>query len=168
MRATPVARERPSFAGGAESDGGDCREAAVDHLENPIAVLEHVTVVGDHHDGHAVGVRTVGQKLDDLMTACPVERRGRFVDEQDARVVDHRAGDADALALSTGELTGAVTGAVRHPDRIEQRRGVDLAVARDPTRQAQLVGGGERREQVTVGMIVTVCQEIAGSPDRAG
>ena len=32
-----------------------------------------------------------------------VERRGRFVEHQDRRVLEQRAGDGDALALAAGE-----------------------------------------------------------------
>jgi hypothetical protein len=46
----------------------------------------------------------VGQQVQHLRLHRHVERRDRFVEDQDARFGGERAGDADALRLPTGEL----------------------------------------------------------------
>jgi len=48
------------------------------------------------------------------------ERSGRFVDQQQFRILDKRPADADALALSAGQLIGALVGHVIEPDPRQQ------------------------------------------------
>src|SRR5690606_31756680 len=80
--------------------------------------------------------------------------------------VDERAGDAHALPLAAGELTGAAAGAVTHADRVQQRLRVEAAGAatpvRDPVRQPQLVGRGQRGQQVAA--LEDVAEALAAEP----
>src|SRR5690554_2043505 len=71
------------------ASGGDRRlgQLTVGHLEDLVAVLERVVVVGDHDDGDVRVARPIGQEFDDLAAASTVERSGRFVDEEKARLV---------------------------------------------------------------------------------
>src|SRR5690606_27060066 len=80
--------------------GGDCRKLSVDHLEDLVAVLEHIVVVGHHHDGHLRAARLLGEQRDHLVAAGAIQGRRRLVDEQQRRLVDERAGDAHPLALA--------------------------------------------------------------------
>src|SRR5690606_15973278 len=125
-------------AGGAASDGrwsARGREPAVDHLEDAVAVLEDVVVVGDHDGGDLRPVGLLGEQGDHLTAAGAVEGGGRFVDEQHGRVGDQGAGDADPLALAAGELAGTLVGAMRHADRGEQFGRVAAGAAGDGRHQ---------------------------------
>ena len=62
--------------------------------------------VGDHDDGamfHQVGQRLLYQHF-----ALGVQMAGGFVENQDGRVLEQRAGDGDALALSAAEARAAI------------------------------------------------------------
>jgi hypothetical protein len=58
-----------------------------------------VGLVGDEHDGVAGGVEPL-EDGHDLDPRLRVEVSGGLVREQDRRIVDERAGDGDALALT--------------------------------------------------------------------
>ena len=62
-------------------------------------------VVGGHHHRGAGAVDPV-QQLHDADGGLRVEVAGRLVRDQQHRPVDERAGDRDALLLTTGELAG--------------------------------------------------------------
>ena len=51
---------------------------------------------------------TSAQARLDLLLGLGVERRGRLVEQQDARVLQDGAGDRDALLLAAGELQAAL------------------------------------------------------------
>ena len=73
--------------------------------------------MGDDDDGAALGHRAqVG--LDDLL-ALGIERGGRLVEDQDARLGDERAGDREPLALAARQIGAALLDhrviALRHP-----------------------------------------------------
>ncbi len=78
----------------------------------------HFGVVGDHDDGVAFAVEAA-EEIDDDALVGGVEVSGGLVGEQDGRVIDEGAGDADALLLSAGELAGEVAGAGAEADAIE-------------------------------------------------
>ena len=44
------------------------------------------------------------ERGEDLLLGAGVECAGRFVEDQDRRVLDQGAGDGDALLLAAGEL----------------------------------------------------------------
>ena len=62
--------------------------------------------VGDDHDGPAV--RDLAHVLLDDALALVVERAGRLVEDQDARIADQGAGDGDALALPARQAAAAL------------------------------------------------------------
>ena len=72
--------------------------------------------------------------LDDLL-ALGVERRGRLVEDQDARIADQRAGDGDALALAAREVGAALV-----DDRVVAVRQLEDELVR-----AGELGGGDHR-----------------------
>ena len=76
-----------------------------------------------------------------------VEARGRLVDQQQLRVLDQRAGDADALALAAGKPVGAL---------------VDVLAQADPVEQAQRLG------DVVLGVHAQDAAQGAGVAEPAG
>ena len=73
-----------------------------------------VQVVRDQHDGEPL----LGQPLDELehlLGLRDAERRRRLVEDHEARVPHHRAGDRDGLPLAAGERRHGL------PDRADRR-----------------------------------------------
>ena len=58
--------------------------------------------VRDHQRGAALA--QFGDRFLHVVLGFRVERRGRLVEQDDRRILDQRARDRDALALSAGEL----------------------------------------------------------------
>ncbi len=78
-------------------------------------------VVRDEQIGQAELFLQVLQQVDDLALQRDVERRNRFVGNDQAGVRADGARDADALALAAGELARVAGGGVgRQPDAVEQ------------------------------------------------
>src|SRR5215472_18593706 len=94
---------------------------AIEHRE-PVGVAHGRKPVRDD-DRRAVAHQRV-ERAAHLRLADRVEMRGRLVEDQSRRVLQERAGDRDALALSAGELHATLT-----DDRIEP-----LGQARDKIR----------------------------------
>ena len=94
-------------------------------------------VVADHHHGQAL-VAHFPHQLEHLARLLHAQRRGRLVQDDDARVEVDRARDADALALAAGERAHLLA----------QVGDADLEAAEQPARflvhAAQV---HERREQ---------------------
>ncbi len=59
-----------------------------------------------------------------------VEARGRLVDQQQLRVLDQRARDADPLALAAGEPVGALVHVLDQADAVEQAHALGDVVFR--------------------------------------
>ena len=79
-------------------------------------------------DGLAVALVERREEVEDLAGRLAVEVAGRLVAEEERRVVDDRARDADALLLAAGELRRVVVGAVGEADELERRIDVLLAL----------------------------------------
>ena len=104
----------------------------VAHHQHPVGqVGDHAHVVGDQQHGHAESLPQLAQQLQDLRLHTHVERRGRFVGDQQHRVVGQGQRDHHALLLATGELVGV---------RVDARLGL-----RDPDQGQQLDGTAARR-----------------------
>ena len=68
--------------------GSDSRQFAVDHLEDAVGVAAHAQVVG-HHDADAVLlVDQLGKGLHNLEGEGGVETGGRFVGQDEFRIMD--------------------------------------------------------------------------------
>src|SRR5882724_2721479 len=79
--------------------------AAVSHDEDLVADgADHLQVVTDEQVGEPVARLQLTQEVDDLRLHRHVERGGRLVEDEEARLEDHGAGDGDALALAPGEF----------------------------------------------------------------
>ena len=77
--------------------------AAVHHGDPVAHVADDADVVADEDEGESELVLQVHQQVEHLRAQRHVERRGRFVGDDDARVERDRAGDADALTLAAGK-----------------------------------------------------------------
>ncbi len=66
-----------------------------------------VGFVGDENDGVALLIKAF-EKRHDFFAGLGIEVAGWLVGQDDRRIVDQRAGDRDALALSAGEFVRLV------------------------------------------------------------
>lgn len=80
---------------------------SVMQADDPLAAAGDAGVVRHHQDRPPVPRQFVEQRQH-LLAGLAVERAGGLVSQNDERVVDQRAGDADALLLAAGELGGAM------------------------------------------------------------
>ena len=121
--------------------------------------------MGDQHAGRA-GVAARAQQAQHQLAGLAVERAGGLVGEDQPARADQRAGDRDALLLAAGELVREAVGELVQADLLE--RGERLAArlaqpdAVELARQRDVLGGGQRRDQVEV------LEDVAdaAAPDR--
>jgi hypothetical protein len=73
------------------------------------------------HDRPVGSERRILQDPEHGLTGIGIERRGRLVAHNEPGNVDQRAGDGDALLLTTGELVRQFAEMRAHPDTIEDR-----------------------------------------------
>ena len=86
-------------------DRSDLDDPARVHHRDAVAGLgDHAHVVGDEHDRGAVLLAEALQQRNDLRLDRDVERGGRLVGDDQARLAGKRQGDDDALAHAAGEL----------------------------------------------------------------
>ncbi len=78
--------------------------AGVHHHDAAAGGADHAEVVADQHQREAEAGHQVGDQGEHLALHGDVERRGRFVREQQARVAGQRLGDQHALAHAAGEF----------------------------------------------------------------
>src|SRR5262249_2549030 len=76
-------------------------DAALVHHGDEVGVDDRRQAMCDDHRGASLHQRL--QRRLDMPLAFVVERGGRLVEEEDRRVLQHRAGDREALALSARE-----------------------------------------------------------------
>ena len=69
-------------------------------------MAHHGQIVGDEQVGHAEARLKLLQHVDDLRLNGNVQRGDRLVADDEVRLAGQGAGDADALALTAGELVG--------------------------------------------------------------
>ncbi len=75
-----------------------------------------VGFVRDDDDGVAFRMEFL-EEIHNVNARVRVERARRFIGEQQRRIVDERAGDCDALALTAGKFVRAVRHAVAQINR---------------------------------------------------
>ena len=90
-------------------------EQALLEVQRAPRALGGVRVVRDHDDRLAVLAVERLQQVEDLVAGLAIEVAGRLVAEQQRRVGDDGARDADALLLAAGELPRIVLRAVARP-----------------------------------------------------
>ena len=106
-------------------------------------------VVGDDDKGLSELVAQVKEQLMQFFLVLRVKRAGRFIGEDDGRVVYQGTGHGDALFLTTRELVGLVGGAVREFHKVEQLlcplTGLSVGEACDIGRYHDVLNGRELR-----------------------
>ena len=81
-------------------------DAAVVDDDDVVGIADRAQAVGDD-DGRAAFHEAVQGSLDDLF-AFRIESRRRFIEDEDARVLEDGPGNGDALALAAGQGAAAV------------------------------------------------------------
>ena len=84
--------------------------------------------MGDDNEREAILVQRLEQTKH-LQGGCAVEVAGRLVGQHELRVVGECSRDRDTLALTTGQFTGQMSGAVLETDSFEQLFGASAARA---------------------------------------
>src|SRR6266540_3824294 len=115
-------------AGGGRHAGVD-DHAPVPQLHPARQPRGDVAVVGDHHDGGAVGVQLL-QQHEHARARGLVEVAGRLVGEHDRRAGDQRPGDRDPLLLAAGELGRVMVEPVAQAHAPQRAGGQPPALAR--------------------------------------
>ena len=77
------------------------------------------------------------EQIQDFIAGLPVEVSGRFVAQQQCRVRDNAARDADALLFAAGERAGIMLRALRQPDHRQRGLHVFPALGLGKMRQQQ-------------------------------
>ena len=117
-------------------------EHALVEVQRALRALGRVRIVRDHDDRLAVLAVERLQQVEDLVAGLAIEIAGRLVAEQQRRVGDDRARDADALLLAARELARVVLGAIGEADDLQRDR---HALAALGLRQAASAAAAARR-----------------------
>ena len=96
-------------------------ENALVEMQRAPRAVGGVRIVRDHHDRLAVIAVERLQQVEDLVAGLAIEIAGRLVAEQQRRVGDDRARDADALFLAAGQLARVVLARARRARRPSAR-----------------------------------------------
>jgi len=84
-----------------------------------VAEFGHLGVVRDHDHRHAAGVAERAKVVHDQAAGLGVQCARGFVGQQDARVVDHGAGNGHTLLLAARQTVAAVMHARRKPHQLK-------------------------------------------------
>src|SRR5262249_9196297 len=89
-------------------------------MQSARGARRRVRVVRHHDDGLLVFAVEGLQQIEDLVAGLAIEVAGRLVAEQQRRVGDDRARDADTLFLAAGELARVVVHPFAETDRAQR------------------------------------------------
>ena len=96
----------------------DLLDPTLPHHRDLVAEDERlVLIVGDEHRGDADVAEDSGDLGADVDAQAGVERRERFVEEENRRIGGERSGERDALLLAAGQGVGQ---SVAEPDEVDQ------------------------------------------------
>jgi hypothetical protein len=95
-------------------------DATVDEGDPAIGGSGNFFAVGDENDGGFFFSGELGDEIDDHGAGRGVEIAGGFVGEKDRGLVDEGTGEGGSLELSTGQLVGAMVGAVGELDGFKE------------------------------------------------
>ena len=95
-------------------------ETLVEHGHLIADRADNIHLVRDENDRQAEAAVDVAQQAEDGLRRLRIERRRRFVAEQQLRMIGERPRDTDALLLSAGELRGVFVAMLGQFDEFEQ------------------------------------------------
>jgi hypothetical protein len=95
-------------------------DATVDEGDPAIGGSGNYFAVGDENDGGFFFSGELGDEIDDHGAGGGVEIAGGFVGEKDRGLVDESTSEGGSLELSTGQLVGAMVGAVGELDGFKE------------------------------------------------
>ena len=75
-------------------------DRVVSQTDDAVGLFGQLLVMGDHDQGFPLFQAHVFQNVDDALGGCCVKISGRFVSQDDIRVIDQGAGDGDALLFA--------------------------------------------------------------------
>jgi hypothetical protein len=157
--------QRPELLGGDELERARPRQCDLDHLLDAARPCRHhhdlvaeqdrlVDRVGDEQDGLAGLIEDTQQFLLHHDLCLGVQRRERFVHQQDRPFQDEGAGERDALAHAAGKLTRQVILEAVQPDRGDELAGALMALRFGDTfhleAEGNVIDDAAPREQVEV------------------
>ena len=121
-------------------------------VENLAPARGGARIVGHHQDGLArLAVQRL-EKVEHRIARLAVEVAGRLVAQQEQRIGDDGARDADPLFLAAGQFGRAVPGAVGKTDECQRRAGAAQPLGGrqvgQQQRQLDIALGGQHRQQV--------------------
>ena len=127
-------------------------EHALVEMQRPLRAGGRMRIVRHHHDRLAVLAVERLEQVEDLVAGLAIEIARRLVAEQQRRIGDDRARDADALLLAAGELPRIVIHRAREADDAQRHlhalAAVCLRQLRQQQRQLDVARGGQHRQQV--------------------
>ena len=109
-------------------------DASIAHPDAAWRGLGDLLAVGDDYHG-GEGLRSNLLKHgQDALGARSVEVSGRFVGQQELRLMDQGASDRSALQLAAAELVHEMRGAMREPDQLKE---LDRHLSLSPEEQTE-------------------------------
>ena len=94
-------------------------QITVTQADDPLGVGGDVVFMRDHDNGAAFIVEPFEQRQD-LLGGHAIQVAGRFVGQDEVRVIHQAAGNGHPLLLTAGELRGAMPQAILEPDELGQ------------------------------------------------
>ena len=98
---------------------GDTFDLTVADPHESVADVHHAVVMRCADDGNAFLRIEADQNVDDFLSRMHIQVGGRFIAEEDGRVIGEGAGDGDTLLLTAGHFDGAVMPAFFQTDKVE-------------------------------------------------
>ena len=116
--------------------------AGIHHRDLVADFGDHAEIVGDQNDRGAARGLQFAHQVEDLRLQGDVERGGRLVRDQQARVAGQRHRDHHALAHAAGELVRIFVDALVGRGNVNPAQQLDGALARLPPRAAAMAQNG--------------------------
>src|SRR5579884_97137 len=113
-------------------------DQTVAELDHPVRVLGNVRLMGDEHDGHPARLVQVLEEGHDLLAGARIERAGRLVGQDQARLGDQGASHRHPLLLPARQLRRPVVLAISEADGGQRGQRSLAAVGRAGVEQRQL------------------------------
>ena len=117
--------------------------------------LRQFGTVGDYDQNVVLLLMQVDKQLADALGILAIEVAGRFIGEQQRRLLDQGAGHGDALPLAAGEFGGIVSESVGSGRRVPANRGhildsCGVAFAIHERRHQHIFQNGALRQQMMI------------------